>query len=527
MKYCFFVLFSLFSIVSFGQTILVQGPQTGVWDADTVMVIDDVKVVDSLTIMPGATVLFNGFYGISVTDGAKLTAHGNANDSIVFTVRDTTGFSVYNSGCGGWNGFLLQKAGKVSFDYCKLQYGKAADTLDQRGGAMRIWQSNDVEIANTTFHCNFAREDGGAINAEESTLDFSNCSINDNKVYTGDPLFYMYGGGARFLKCDLVMTDMEFVGNYGPTCVGGALSLDSCSVVLDRGRFAYNIGINGGAFYMMRCNDKVCRVSNLLIHDNWTDHFGGGMAFADASPEVYNVTVTRNSSHGVNCNGVFYYSQSAPKMTNCIIYGNYPTDEDVLGDTIQQWIWTFEGFAPEFHNCLIEKGLKQFTAGNLIQVYENNIELAPGFVDPENDDFHLREDSPCRDAGDMATPDYILESLDLQGLPRLANGRVDIGAYEYSPAAVEELVADASVVSLLGNPLTARSRLELRLDEDGEVVVRLVSVLGRTVAEQSYGWHRAGVTVVDLGAMVDRLDDGVYLVETLVNDKSYILKTIK
>lgn len=528
-KYAFFILLAILSVVSRGQSVInVQGRQTGVWDADTVRVTGDVEVADSLMIMPGTTVLFDGFYGITVSDGSVFTAQGDAEDSIVFTTTDTLGFYIYNIEKGGWNGLRFDRAGKVRMNYCKVQYGKASSESDQCGGAMNVLSSNDVEINNSTFFCNFAREHGGAINAENSKLVFSKCEINDNKLYSGDvEMYYMYGAGARFLKCDLVMTDMEFRNNYGEISIGGALSLDSCSVIMDRAVFADNQCLNGGGFYIMRCNHKSCRLSNLLIHDNYSRHFAGGMAFADASPEVYNVTVFGNRSEGVTCNGVFYFQDSSPKITNCIVYGNYPDSSGITMDTIQQWVWTFEGFAPEFRNCLFENGKKSFAGAEHIVIYEDVFDSDPCFVDPENRDFHLREDSPCRDAGKVMTPDFILESVDLDGLPRLANRRVDLGPYEYSPAEVQETVNPIFGPQVLGNPLNEQSRIVLNLQQAGPVVVRIFDVLGRLVTEKPFGWHDAGLVYLSLGDQVAGLNDGAYLIEIKSNNSIFTLKTIK
>ncbi|GAG81043.1 unnamed protein product [marine sediment metagenome] len=53
-------------------------------------------------------------------------------------------------------------------------------------------------------------------------------------------------------------------------------------------------------------------------------------------------------------------------------------------------------------------------------------------------DYHLLEDSPCIDTGD---PNYIAEpnETDLDGRPRIIGGRIDMGAYEYSPAIPAEV----------------------------------------------------------------------------------------
>lgn len=506
------------------QTVEVGGPQTGVWDADTIKVTEDVKVIDSLVIAPGTVVLFEKFWSILVADGATLKATGAPEDSIVFTVADTTGFHVYNSGFGGWNGFQFVQAGKVLLDYCVLQYGKAADTLDRFGGAMYFLGCPDVEINHTTLRCNFSREFGGAIFARESRLKFSDCSINDNRVYTLDGTYAMYGGGASFQKCDVDMTGVEFRGNYGPTCIGGAMSLDSCAVRIDRCSFMNNIGLNGGGLYLMRSMDKECRFSNLLFDDNYSGHFGGGFALMDVSPEIYNVLVINNRSEGVSCNGIFFYGHSSPKLSNCIVYGNYPLGPSI-GDTTQMWAWTMDGFAPEFYHCLIEGGLSYIHSGDLIQVFEDVIDTDPLFVDAEHHDFRLSEGSPCRDTGDEKTPAYVTEGLDLAGSPRVLNERIDIGPYEYSGASAGHYEVAAPFAKLIGNPLNGQSRVVLNLERASEAVVTVYSLAGSRVARKSFCLE--GSDGLGIGGLVEHLAPGLYLIEVAVGGKVCTLKAVK
>ena len=62
MKNRILLLFLMVSIFAQAQTIEVSGTQSGVWNADTVLVTGDIKVQDSLRILAGTTVLFDGFY---------------------------------------------------------------------------------------------------------------------------------------------------------------------------------------------------------------------------------------------------------------------------------------------------------------------------------------------------------------------------------------------------------------------------------------------------------------------------------
>ena len=166
MKKAMLLLLTGLSLLIQAQTVEVSGLQTGIWEADTIRVMSNIKVIDSLQIAAGTTVLFDNFYHITVGEGSWIKASGTATDSILFTVTDTTGFHIFNTGRGGWNGIQLNQASRSVFDYCRFQYGKAALDDDQDGGAICIRDCDEVTISHSTFFCNFSREHGGALNAE-------------------------------------------------------------------------------------------------------------------------------------------------------------------------------------------------------------------------------------------------------------------------------------------------------------------------------------------------------------------------
>lgn len=523
MKKSVLFLFAMTCFMAQAQTIAVNGVQTGVWDADTVLVTGNVTVTDSLRVLPGTLVLFDGFYGITVMKDARFEAHGTASDSIVFTVADTTGFSQYESENGGWDGFQINKVGSFLLDYCVLEYGKAFSGDDWFGGVLNIANSDNVRILHSTLRHSAAHERGGAISAVDSRVQMQACAVNYNTVYN-EYNMYIYGGGASFLRCDVELSEMEFRGNEAPT-IGGALSLDSCAVWLDRSVFVDNKGINGGGLYLMRSNDWECRLSNLLFDDNYSGHFGGGFALADASPEVYNVLVVNNNSEGVSCNGVFFYGHSSPKMTNCIIYGNYPLDTGSVLDTTQMWVWTMDDYAPEFRNCLIEGGLSQIHSYEFIQVFDDIIDADPRFVDAANHDFRLAPDSPCRDAGWLETPDYITQGVDLDGMPRCMNYRIDMGPYEFLTASVKKEETRRDFARLIGNPLHAQSRIEFDDGVKGDLTVSVYDLTGVCTASKTINVD--GLRSLEIGDLADRLAPGLYLVEVKGKDVRCTLKAVK
>jgi hypothetical protein len=496
------------SLMAKAQTIEVSGTQSGVWDAETVLVKGDVKVQDSLRIMPGTTVVFQGFFQIIVENNASLKAIGTENDSITFTVTDTTGFHVFNSGRGGWNGIRLNEAGASQFDYCRMQYGKAALDNDQDGGALRIYGCNAVEISNSTLFCNFSREHGGALNAENSKVVIHDCMVSNNLTYSEiDTIYFMYGGGLRFINCKVDITDTDFCHNSGESAIGGALSLDSCAVNIDRCRFEYNYGINGAGLYLIRSYDTPCNISNSLFANNISGHFGGGLAISDSSPLVSNLTVVNNQSVGVNCGGIFFYQYSSPVVRNCIIYGN--ANSVPLEEPVQMWSWTYEGYAPEFHNCLVQFGLDNISNHEVITVYENCIDEDPLFVDSEHGDFHLTANSPCINVGLTQEDDFA--ALDLDKSWRVCNSGIDMGAFEYSATSIQETIQDDRFVRIFGNPVTTSSYAEIDLDKPCRITARVVSMDGKSLFNKDLGMAQKGTFRFAIGEMFASLPSGSYL----------------
>ena len=526
MKKRFLLFFLMSCLFAKAQNIEVNGLQSGVWEAETVLVTGDVKVQDSLRILPGTTVLFQGFFQIVVENEAQLKAIGTKTDSITFTVADTTGFSLFDSGRGGWNGIRLNKAGTCKLDYCRFQYGKAALDNDQDGGALRIINSDDVEIGHSTLFCNFSREHGGALNAEWSKVVVHDCNVSNNLTYTGiDTVYFMYGGGLRFINCEVDITDTDFRYNNGQSAIGGALSLDSCFVNIDRCRFEHNYGINGGGLYLIRCYDNPCSITNSLFANNTSGHFGGGLAISDSSPLVSNLTVTNNLSIGVNCGGIFFYQQSSPQVWNCLIYDN--ANDIPLEEPVQMWSWTYDGYAPEFHNCLVQYGFENISNHEAITVYENCIDEDPLFADPENENYRLSSGSPCINAGSLETPAEILNGLDLDGYQRVSDGYIDIGAFEFDLTDIQETIQNEGLVRIVGNPVTASSYAEIELDSKNNLMASIYSIDGKMLVNKDLGYTQKGTNRFEIGEMFSSLSAGTYLFVVRTAGKAFVAKVVK
>ena len=140
-------------------------------------------------------------------------------------------------------------------------------------------------------------------------------------------------------------------------------------------------------------------LKNFIIRDSFM-----GVFIADSSPTLKNLTIVNNKY------GIEAYADSQPHITNCILWNN--TDGDLFG------CWAR-------YSCVERGG-------------EGNITDDPLFVDPDNNDYHIRSErgrywpehdiwvldkvtSPCVDAGDPHT--------DTSNEPMPNGGRINIGAY--------------------------------------------------------------------------------------------------
>lgn len=81
---------------------------------------------------------------------------------------------------------------------------------------------------------------------------------------------------------------------------------------------------------------------------------------------------------------------------------------------------------PYFNSCTINYTcIQDINDANGIGNISNN----PLFVNIDANDFHLKANSPCVNAGDPNFDDY--NDFDIDGEPRIISGRVDMGADEY------------------------------------------------------------------------------------------------
>ena len=417
------------------QATQVSGDQSGTWDGE-IRIVGDVVVPDdnTLTINAGTHVVADGYFEILVL--GNLWAQGTENARITFTVADTTGYSNCEiAEKGAWSGFRFQKPGQVKLNYCDFSYGKNQDDTD--GGMMWISMANGMEIANCRFHHNTTRRRGGAIYAENSSLNIHDCEVYNN-IAEAPIGQYTWGVGFQFLKCDLEIHDMVFHHNNSSTAYGGGMNIDSCNMTLKNAVFYDNHVVNAGGLGIQRCKKYTVKVANMLAYDNTTTHYGGGLAMATSDPELNNLTIVHNYC-GAGGGGMQMAFNACPTLNNCIFWDNHGVWEKNINDSVftydgsQIWLWGDDN-DPMFNNGLVMYGY-DFIFGSFHipeDHYNNMLQDNPLFVNAEQHDYRLQANSPCVNAGTPNVAGLFIPYVDLAGGPRIYNNIIDMGCYEWN-----------------------------------------------------------------------------------------------
>ncbi|MBE9115280.1 CHAT domain-containing protein, partial [Lusitaniella coriacea LEGE 07157] len=343
----------------------------------------------------------------------------NANGGGIFSDSATAVTTITNSTISGNtanSGGGIYSYGTTTITNSTLSGNTATNT----GGG--IYNRDTVIITDSTISGNSANGNGGGGIKNYGTATITNSTISGNTANAGSGGgIYNYGA----IGSITTITNSTISGNTANTR-GGGIDNFGVEVRVSNSTISDNTSnAKGGGMY----NYGTATVSNSTISGNTSNTSGGGI-YNYGTATVSNSTIFNNtaaSGGGIYNDG--FGPGAVTNLDNSIIAGNtaITADPDVGRNTPANNTFNDSG-----NNLIGEDTLGVFTNSTLVGTTGNPLDprLAPlGNYGGTTQTNALLPDSRALDAGSNAlVPGGI--NTDQRGAARIANGTVDIGAFE-------------------------------------------------------------------------------------------------
>lgn len=372
-----------------------------------------------LNIEPGVIVKFKTGSDFTPTSGfnasllkvyGKLLANGTKNDTIVFT---------RNSSYGNWGTIMISESSDTSkFYYTKVEYGNIYSTGSGEGwyftGALSSYKSNLI-ISKSRISNNKSI----GVNSWQSFTRIDSCNFTLNSI----GIYYYFGNGGvsnnRISNCNTGVSSRSTIPVLKNSVYNNQTGLYLVQSGIIEGNEINNnkLGIWGYA------SGNVIR--NNSVYNNET-----GMNFnGSGSPKIINNIIYKNKV------GFSLYNQWNTDVSfNTIVKNEIPFINNSSETSFQGNIVYFNKKSFNYENVFsIKHSLLEESSLNsdIVDPYENILAKDPLFADTLNNIFTLKQFSPAINGGIVDTTGLLLPKTDHANKPRVSNGRIDIGAFEY------------------------------------------------------------------------------------------------
>jgi hypothetical protein len=155
-------------------------------------------------------------------------------------------------------------------------------------------------------------------------------------------------------------------------------------------------------------------------------------------------------------------------------------------------------------HSLIEGGPATTYVASGVNWGEGNIFEAPHFVmDHETlPDYYLSEHSPAINVGTQDTTGLNLPEFDLAGNPRIYDGRIDMGCYEWQGEVANnpnDIPVPNANLTVYPNPFNPETNIRLTTKKEGKAKLQIFNIKGQLVntlidsymaaGEHNIRWH--------------------------------------
>jgi len=349
------------------------------------------------------------------------------------------------------------------------------------------------------FDGNDVLEDGGGILVENSKPTIRNCIISNNFAgYSGAVGVHggfgggicCYNNGNAIISNCIIISNISDRYGAGIACCESSPTISSCIIS------AGSSPDGGGGIYCGNNSNPL--IYNCTIGDNYTQAYGSGIwCCYDSNPSILDCAINANSAgdgiYGNGLGGGIACTESAPKIRNCVITGNYasvsgggihcdadinPSNPSIINCTIANnhsgdegggirchfsdpiitnsivWGNTTDSLGPQIAlllnplwpstltvlYCDIQGGQTDayVADGCSLKWLNGNIDADPCFSDPYNGDYHLKSQAG---RWDPDSESWVLDNVTSHGIdagdptnpigpePFPNGGRINMGAY--------------------------------------------------------------------------------------------------
>lgn len=419
-------------------------------------------VIDSggvLNIEPGSNIKFVSRYDttyqpqIIIKNGGVLNSIGTAQENI--TINSTLKI------IGRWKGIYCENGGQINIQNTSVKYANTALNLEY--------------ISNTQFYNLIidSCKNGMLVSGNNNT--FSNCKFSNL-----DKALEFSGNGNIIDSCTFNGGDISCILTDEQTIIVNS-SFENHVIlhIRDSNLLSIKNNLFSNSFIEIagEIEENNCKIENNIMLGKLNE---GTAILLDAlegiTPSIKNNTIA-NYQFGLYCIG----SIALPTVKNNIFYNNSLTQDfggNIFGGNINFFTYN------DIYN-INNAGAPIGTNGN--------ISVDPLFVNTTHDDYHLKGNSPCIDAGNPFDP-YSLE-------PQPNGNRINMGAYGNTPEATH------SFDIIVENDLTTNT-----IWNGYVIVVDDVSTAGNslTVEPGTKVYFEDGISLhVDAGIHADGSEDSI------------------
>ncbi len=354
------------------------------------------------------------------------------------------------------------------------------------GAGIYVYNNPGIEITinNTILYNNYANHSGGGMIIDNSNTNFNNCEFLYNSSYN-------YGGGAIYSanvsNAKIYLHDCKFIGNNSRQ--GAVINFDGLELVMERNFVSSNTSTTHGNIINVSHGPTKFQINNSLIVGNQvpdgTSSIISSYTSGVNSSSLTNVTICHNkhnTSFDVTAEAI-YQSNSAMVISNCIIFGNTNSDQNVQindGNTVR--------------NSIVENGYPtgiNVSSNDPLFVNPGTLAMAP--FDATNFDYSLQEGSPAVNYGNNLYAQAF--SLDLHNNARIQQLIVDCGAIESPFTDTQAPIALCNDVTIQLNQNGLATLNALQVDDNSTDNMGIVSY---TLSESTFDCSQIGEIPVEL-----------------------------